>query len=127
MNSDARDLFGDPWSDALGGEYFDFSAFEYDRSMTYAGEVCYLKVISVVDNVVTGEIVNEPIMGLIFDEDFSGTNAYAYAKAVDDARAVIFWTHEHPVPAELTDLCDPQTGDAVAVRADMTPSKLYQQ
>jgi len=127
MNDDAKVLFGEPWTDELGGEYFDFSAFEYDRSMTYAGEVCYLKVTSVVGNIVTGEIVNEPIMGLIFDKDFFGTNAYAYAKAVDDARAVIFWTHEHPVPAELIDLCDPQTGDAVAVRADMTPSKLYQQ
>ena len=58
---------------------------------------------------------------------FEGTNAYGYAKAVDDARAVIFWTHEHPVPAELMYLCNPEAGDAVAVRADMTPSNLNRQ
>ena len=79
---------------------------EYDREQTYAGDVCYLRVDDVEGTVVTGEIVNEPIMGLIFDEGFEGTNAYGYAKAVDDARAVIFWTHEHPVPAELIEKCD---------------------
>jgi hypothetical protein len=46
-------------------------------------------------------------MDVVFgDVDFSGSNAYGYAKAVDDARAVIFWTHEHPVQVELLPLCD---------------------
>jgi hypothetical protein len=133
MNTDATELFGGPWSDALGGKYFDFSAFSYDRSETYDGKVCYLKVTSVekdpnelpVD--MTGQIVKEPIMGLIFNEGSTGTNAYGYAKAVDDARAVIFWTHEHPVPVDLIEYCELEAGDAVAVRADTTPSRLYQQ
>jgi len=55
----------------------------------------------------TGAIVKEAIMDVVFGyETFEGENAYGYAKAVDDARAVIFWTHEHPVPAELIEKCD---------------------
>ena len=115
MNADATGLFGLPLSDELGGKYFDFSEFEYDRKTTYAGDVCYLKVLTVGDVAeggtlpagMTGEIVKETIMQRVFsNEGFTGNNAYGYAKAVDDARAVIAWTHDHPVPAELIEYCD---------------------
>lgn len=108
MNADATELFGAPW----GGNYVNFSQFSYDRATTYDGDVCFLEVTSIepgdtlpID--ITGQIVKRPIMEMVFDNiDFSGNNAYGYAKAVDDARAVILWTHEHPVQAELLHLCD---------------------
>ncbi|WP_417568115.1 hypothetical protein [Marinobacter sp.] len=108
MNSDATSLFGAPW----GGNYVNFSEFSYDRSTTYDGDLCFLEVTSIepgdalpID--ITGQIVKRPIMEMVFDNvDFSGNNAYGYAKAVDDARAIILWAHEHPVQAELLYLCD---------------------
>jgi hypothetical protein len=118
MNTAAQDLFGAPFphpDPKARSTFFNFSKFEYDRAATYAGDVCYLKVTSPdgpptsggtlpVD--VEGQIVKEPILELVFgNEDFSGTNAWAFARAVDDARAVIFFVHEHPVPAELLEYC----------------------
>ncbi|PLW81275.1 hypothetical protein CWI75_16750 [Kineobactrum sediminis] len=108
MNADARALFGAPWA----GEYFNFSAFSYNRVATYSGDVCFLDVTSIepgdtlpID--IAGQIVKRPVMEMVFDNEyFSGTNAYGYAQAVDDARAVILWTHEHPVQVELLHLCD---------------------
>ena len=37
---------------------------------------------------------------------FAGTNVWAFTQAADDARAVIQWTHDHPVPIELVPYCE---------------------
>ncbi len=123
MNTAAQDLFGEPLAHPdpkARSSFFNFSRFEYDRGATYAGDVCYLKVATPdgapgsgdtlpVD--VTGEIVKEPILELVFgNEEFTGYNAWGFAQAVDDARAVIFFVHEHPVPAELLGYCGLETG-----------------
>ncbi|MFU8822336.1 MAG: hypothetical protein ACNA8G_12380 [Gammaproteobacteria bacterium] len=120
MNAAAKDLFGSPFvqpEDPTGRtSYFNFSKFKYNRAATYAGDVCYLKVSSPdgpplggetlpVD--VTGQIVKEPIFELVFgNENFEHDNVWGFARAVDDARAVIYFVHEHPVPAELLGYCD---------------------
>jgi hypothetical protein len=120
LSADAQGLFGAPWLSAdptaRTARYFNFSKFEYNRARTYAGTVCYLKVIDPVGPPADGatlpydveaQVVTEPIMEMVFgDEPFEGTNAYGFAKAVDDARAVIYWVHEHPLPAELYEYCD---------------------
>jgi hypothetical protein len=120
MTGEATTLFGLPNIGQEEGKvpfpYFNFSKYSYNRAVTYAGDVCYLKVETPspgdtlpVD--VVGQIVKEPILELVFgDEGFSGSNAWAFARAVDDARAVIFFVHEHPVPAELLEYCDLATG-----------------
>ncbi|WP_428634321.1 hypothetical protein [Sedimenticola sp.] len=128
MTSEAETMFGPPFE----GTYFNFSSYEYDRSITYSGNVCYLKIISPeglppvgetlpVD--VVAELVNEPLLPLAFpplegssdyvgglsDEGdytgFTGSNVWAFAQAADDARAVIEWMHSHPVPIELEPYC----------------------
>lgn len=128
MSNAAITAYGEPWDAA----YFNFEKFEYDRALTYAGDVCYLKIISpdgpaepgtVLPVDVVGQIVREPILPLVFppladasqylgglsDEGsyagFTGTNAWAFARAADDARAVIQWVHDHPVPIELVGYC----------------------
>jgi len=135
MTSEAEDLFG-----TLDDEgFFDFRKFKYDRSLTYAGDVCYLKVLDPEEplaatlpyELVDGAaIVREPILELVFplqDEvnytagfsrelttdsvydgftGFTGNNVWAFSQAVDDARAVIYWVHEHPVPVELLKYCE---------------------
>lgn len=145
MTPAAKAMFGDPLDDpgpAASNKFFDFSRFEYNRAATYAGDVCYLKVLDPESNpevppdgttlpyFVDGgvEIVKEPILSLVFppladlddykggliDEGgytgFEGNGVWAFARAVDDARAVIFFVHEHPVPAELLGYCDLATG-----------------
>jgi hypothetical protein len=136
MNAAAIDAFGEPLANSdpkAKTTFFDFSRFEYDRAATYAGDVCYLKVTTpdgppeFGDELpfdVIGQIVREPILSLVFpplpegslyegglsDEGtytgFTGNNAWAFARAVDDARAVIYFVHEHPVPVELLEYCD---------------------
>jgi len=117
MTTEARSAFGEPWPASYGipttAGYFNFSKFEYDRQKTYAGDVCYLKVLGVGDTTsglpvsVTAEIVKEPILEMVFEEQgFKGSNVWGFKQAVDDARAVIFWVHEHPLPAELMEYCD---------------------
>jgi hypothetical protein len=120
LSADAQGLFGAPWTSAdptaRTTRYFNFSTFEYDRETTYSGTVCYLKVLSPGSGPAEGatlpvdvdaQVVREPIMEMVFgDEPFEGTNAYGFARAVDDARAVIYWVHEHPLPAELYEYCD---------------------
>jgi hypothetical protein len=120
LSADAQGLFGAPWPSAdptaRTTRYFNFSMFEYDREATYAGDVCYLKVLSpgsepadgaMLPIDVTAQVVKEPILELVFgNETFIGYNAYGFAKAVDDARAVIYWVHEHPLPVELYPYCD---------------------
>jgi hypothetical protein len=125
LSADAQGLFGTPLLSAdptaRTTRYFNFSKFTYDREVTYAGDVCYLKLIDPVGPPaeggelpydVTAQVVTEPIMKMVFgDQPFEGTNAYGFAKAVDDARAVIYWVHEHPLPAELYEYCDlPSSG-----------------
>jgi len=120
MTTEARTAFGEPWAAPYGipvtAGYFNFSKFEYDRANTYAGDVCYLKVTtpnappSEGDTLpidVTGQIVKEPILEMVFaDETFTASNVWGFKQAVDDARAVIYWVHEHPLPAELMEYCD---------------------
>ncbi len=123
------DAFGTPFA----GGFFNFSQYVYDRSVSFNGNVCYLKVISPVDAPagdetlpldVTGELVSEPLLPLVFppledsagyvggltDETeytgFAGNNVWAFTQAADDARAVIQWTHDHPVPIELVPYCE---------------------
>ena len=136
MSTEAKKVFENP----IDG-FFNFSEFEYDRSETYSGDVCYLKILGVETNeadeiVVSGQMVREPVLPLVFppytveggapspyvgglelmgdstNEDpmddyvgFTGSNVWAFARASDDARAVIEWVHDHPVPIELIDLC----------------------
>jgi len=136
MSANAKKAFGDP----IDG-FFNFSEFEYERSETYSGDVCYLKILGVETNeadeiVVSGQMVREPILPLVFPPyeveagapspyvgglelmgtdtpddttddyvGFTGDNVWAFARASDDARAVIEWVHDHPVPVELIDIC----------------------
>lgn len=126
MTGEAKTLFGLPNTGQEDGKvpfpYFNFSKYSYDRAATYAGDVCYLKVISVSGDTVTVEVAREPILDLVFPPlaaeelvgglehggtytQFTGNNAWGFARAVDDARAVIFFVHEHPVPVELLQYC----------------------
>ena len=129
MTAEAKDLFGTLDDD----EFFDFRQFEYDRAATYAGDVCYLKVLDPEEplagttlpyELVDGAaIVREPILEVVFPlqavvnttagfsqeltyTGFTGENVWGFAQAVDDARAVIYWVHEHPVPVELLKYCE---------------------
>ena len=73
------------------------------------------------------QVVREPILELVFPwqevvntaagfsqestaeydyTGFTGSNVWAFSQAVDDARAVIYWVHEHPVPVELLKYCE---------------------
>lgn len=134
MNVAAKDLFGQPHLSLAekAFPYFNFYKYEYDRAATYAGDVCYLKVGEVFDTTPVSaevEVVREPILQVIFPPladaagyegglellthetgfsytGFSGENAWGFARAVDDARAVINWMHEHPVPIELVEHCN---------------------
>lgn len=118
MSAASKDMFGEPFphpDPKARTSFFNFSKFQYNRAETYAGDVCYLRVTTPdgppepgetlpVD--VIGQIVKEPILALVFgDENFTGDNAWAFARAVDDARAVIYFVHEHPVPVELLEYC----------------------
>jgi len=141
MTTAAKDAFGEPFASTdpkAKTTFFNFSRFNYDRAKTYAGDVCYLKVTTPgsapadgqtlpVD--VTGQVVKEPILQLVFppleDESeyqgglvndgtytgFTGGNAWGFARAVDDARAVIYFVHEHPVPIDLIAYCDLENGN----------------
>jgi len=134
MTGEATTLFGLPNTGQEDGKvpfpYFNFSKYSYDRTETYAGDVCYLKVIGDVSGdppTATVQVVRESILELVFPPlddggyvggltaataeegysytDFYGENAWGFAQAVDDARAVIFFVHEHPVPVELLQYC----------------------
>jgi len=127
MSGEARTMFGQPPETG----YFNFGKFDYDRSKTYDGTVCYFDVVSptsgpgetdTLPQAVTGDITKGSILQLVFpplDEgeyvgglvdagdytNFTGSNVWAFARAADDARAVIDWVHAHPVPEELADYC----------------------
>jgi hypothetical protein len=145
MTDEAKGMFGQPWPNpdpkAKANTFFNFERFEYDRAETYAGEVCYLKVLDPESNpevpldgttlpyYVVGDvaIVKEPILPLVFPPlpegsmyeggltaetdytGFKGDNAWGFARAIDDARAVIYFVHEHPVPVDLIQYCGEDT------------------
>ncbi|WP_410277485.1 hypothetical protein [Guyparkeria sp.] len=71
--------------------YYDLTGFTYDRGAVYDGEVTYW-----VDNGDgTASQVTEPLMDAVFDgQTYQGTAADAFARAADDARAVIEFIHE---------------------------------
>ncbi|HEX7111290.1 MAG TPA: hypothetical protein VF216_02520 [Mizugakiibacter sp.] len=86
-----------PISGADGSTYFDFSAVTYDRAATYDGTVTYLR--SNGDGTYTA--VTEPILTAVFGgTTYTGTQLDAFTQAADDARAVIEFVHDNPVPAE---------------------------
>ena len=80
-----------------GKTYVDYSSLTYDRASTYTGTVTYLK-----DNGDgTYSLVTASIMDAVFGgEDYSGTQADAFAQAADDARAVIEFIHDNAPPGE---------------------------
>ncbi len=129
ITAEARSLYGAPHP----GGYFNFGSFVYDRSASYPGQVCYLKIISptsppgendALPMDVSAQIVREAILPLVFPPlanaadrvggltdhgdytGFVGTNVWGFAQAADDARAVIQWVHDHPVPTDLLEYCD---------------------
>lgn len=79
-----------------GKSYYDFSTTTYDRSATYSGTVTYLK--SNGDG--TYSTVTAPILDAVFGgTNYTGTQLDAFTQAADDARAVIEFVHDNPVPS----------------------------
>jgi hypothetical protein len=86
-----------PVTGADGKSYVDFSKVTYDRGDTYSGDITYLK--SNGDG--TYAAVTAPIMTAVFGgTDYSGTQLDAFTQAADDARAVILFVHENPLPSQ---------------------------
>jgi len=86
-----------PVTGADGKSYVDFSQVSYDRGDTYTGDITYLK--SNGDG--TYAAVTEPILTAVFGgTDYSGTQLDAFTQAADDARAVIEFAHDNPMPSE---------------------------
>jgi len=80
-----------------GKTYVNFDGVSYDRQSTYSGDVTYVKANP--DGTFTK--VTESIMDAVFDgKDASATQLEAFTQAADDARAVIEFVHDHPIPAE---------------------------
>ncbi|WP_426662445.1 hypothetical protein [Rhodanobacter aciditrophus] len=80
-----------------GKSYYDFSSATYDRSATYSGTVTYLK--SNGDGTYTS--VTAPILDAVFGgTNYTGTQLDAFTQAADDARAVIEFVHDNPVPSQ---------------------------
>lgn len=86
-----------PLVGADGKDYVNFSNVTYDRSATYTGTVTYLK--SNGDG--TYSTVTEPIIDAVFGgTTYTGTQLDAFTQAADDARAVIEYVHNNPLPAQ---------------------------
>lgn len=86
-----------PLVGADGKDYVDFANVTYDRSATYTGSVTYLKK----NEDGTYSKVTTSIMDAVFgDENYTGTKIDAFTQAADDARAVIQYVHDNPLPAE---------------------------
>lgn len=82
---------------ADGKSYYDFTSATYDRSATYTGTVTYLK--SNGDGTYTS--VTEPIIDAVFGgTNYTGSQIDAFTQAADDARAVIEFVHNNPVPSQ---------------------------
>lgn len=79
-----------------GLSYVDFSTFTYNRAATYPGTVTIL--VSNGDGTYTSKEVS--LLDAVFSgTNYTGTSITAFSQAADDARAVINFTHENPVPA----------------------------
>lgn len=86
-----------PLSGPDGKEYVNFADVTYDRSTAYPGTVTYLKKND--DGSYTKETAS--IIDAVFGgENYTGTQLDAFTQAADDARAVIEYVHDNPVPAE---------------------------
>ncbi len=82
---------------AGGTNYVDFTHFSYDRSRVYSGDVTYL--VAGADG--TYHTVVKPIIEAVFhDQDVTETGVAGFARAADDARAVIRFVHDNGVDTE---------------------------
>ena len=82
---------------ADGKTYVSFTSYTYDRAATYPGTVTIL--VKNADGSYTKQDV--PIMEAVFSNTaYDGTGATAFATAADDARAVILFVHDNPLPTE---------------------------
>lgn len=85
-----------PMTGADGRTYVDYSAATYDRSDTYTGTITFVRANA--DGTFT--TVTETIMSAVFGGvDYTGTQLSAFAQAAEDARAVLAFVHDHPIPA----------------------------
>ena len=82
---------------ADGKTYVSFTNYTYDRAATYPGTVTIL--VKNADGSYSKQDVS--IMEAVFSSTaYTGTGAAAFATAADDARAVISFVHDNPLPAE---------------------------
>ena len=82
---------------ADGKTYVDFSNYTYDRAATYPGTVTVL--VKNADGTYSKQDVS--IMEAVFNNTtYEGTGAVAFATAADDARAVISFVHDNPLPTD---------------------------
>lgn len=84
-------------------DYYDFSSYDYDRSAAYDGvTVTYL---ADPDGDGTYETVTESVMDAVFDgatwTDNTTGGADDFVQSADDARAVIEFLHNVPVPTVI--------------------------
>ena len=78
-----------------GRTYVDFSTYTYDRAATYPGTVTIMKLNT--DGTYSKETVS--LLEAVFkDTSYTGTGIAAFTTAADDARAVIQFVHDNPVP-----------------------------
>lgn len=82
---------------ADGKTYVSFTNYTYDRATAYPGTVTIL--VKNADGTYSKQDVS--IMEAVFNSTvYEGTGATAFATAADDARAVILFVHDNPLPAE---------------------------
>ncbi|HET8996602.1 MAG TPA: hypothetical protein VFN42_08035 [Acetobacteraceae bacterium] len=82
---------------ADGKTYVSFTNYTYDRAATYPGTVTVL--VKNADGTYSKQDVS--IMEAVFNNTaYEGTGATAFATAADDARAVILFVHDNPLPTE---------------------------
>ena len=82
---------------ADGKTYVDFTNYTYDRAATYPGTVTIL--VKNADGTYSKQDVT--IMEAVFNNTaYDGTGATAFATATDDARAVILFVHDNPLPTD---------------------------
>ena len=79
-----------------GKTYVDYTTYSYDRTATYPGTV----EIMVPNDDGTYSIKEVSLMEAVFsNEPYSSTGITAFSQAADDARAVIEFLHDNPLPA----------------------------
>lgn len=80
-----------------GKTYVSFTNYTYDRATTYPGTVTIL--VKNADGTYSKQDVT--IMEAVFNNTtYTGTGATAFATAADDARAVILFVHDNPLPTD---------------------------